>query len=971
MLYFLPPISIPYLGKITSSIIEKKISDTKITINKTTFSISKKLNINLKFISVIVNYQNRIKIKIPEIKLNLSILKLLTFNFKSAISDIFFTDKKIEISYLHDTKAPVKSNKIPLNTINDYLKKNFATLENQKFHLENLNFNLGFTEEKSLKFDIQELTIATEKKGKKINIILTSIINLGDKPANAKFIVDTFSSDSILIHGGLEGANLKGLSKPFSNTDFDFNLNLIAKIKYLNRIENLNFDLTEVNQGFFEDEKFLKNKVTLNSFALTGHCDVNCALLTINKISGTLNDNILITGEATFTNYQKLSSKFKVSGITVNDVYKNWPLDYIPKVKNWLNENLLSGKIETFRLNYDFNPSNPNDNFDINFNVNEAQLKYLNDIPKIYIKNSLLKINYKSLLITTNNALFSKNKITDLKGVIDDFYDEDVNLKISADLNGALSDQLNLIYAHIKRKNPFLNKVKGKANTTVNFEIPFKKKINLRNLNFKLKSELNNVFTKKIYGNYYITNASLNANVEDLQLQLYGSGNINDKLHSSISLTTPIEKEKYNITIGSISTANQLRDIGIKIPNFITKTLNIKTDLYINNDEKTYVFFIDLKKASVALNGIGINKEPNKNGNIQFRVKEKPNSITNTVNYSISLPDFKTAGYGIIDAKNKTITFLKSEYATLYDSHLEYSYDTTEKAKKLTISGVEANLEHSNILDLINSFSENNIQVNQEFILSTNINTLKLKNALDLKDIKFNFKKSKDQKRSAEFTGYFSDKEKFYIYYNTPVLAVVSNNAGKTLSAFYKHNYINSGDLELKGRFLDNGNFSGSIYMTNFYIKKAPTLAKILSMNLAAMTPKSLIGIKNLLDGKGIQFYTFDCPINYYHKENTLNFNDCIAKGPTLTIKVSGKINTDTKYLTATGAIIQSNIFNKVFSKLPLFGKLLSGGKDEGVIFTITYNISGYVDQDIKVKTNYLSYITPGFLRELFKRKID
>ena len=159
--------------------------------------------------------------------------------------------------------------------------------------------------------------------------------------------------------------------------------------------------------------------------------------------------------------------------------------------------------------------------------------------------------------------------------------------------------------------------------------------------------------------------------------------------------------------------------------------------------------------------------------------------------------------------------------------------------------------------------------------------------------------------------------------------------------------------------------------MTNFYIKKAPTLAKILSMNLAAMTPKSLIGIKNLLDGKGIQFYTFDCPINYYHKENTLNFNDCIAKGPTLTIKVSGKINTDTKYLTATGAIIQSNIFNKVFSKLPLFGKLLSGGKDEGVIFTITYNISGYVDQDIKVKTNYLSYITPGFLRELFKRKID
>ncbi len=33
--------------------------------------------------------------------------------------------------------------------------------------------------------------------------------------------------------------------------------------------------------------------------------------------------------------------------------------------------------------------------------------------------------------------------------------------------------------------------------------------------------------------------------------------------------------------------------------------------------------------------------------------------------------------------------------------------------------------------------------------------------------------------------------------------------------------------------------------------------------------------------------------------------------------------------------------------------------------------MNGYIDKDIKVKANYLSTLTPGFLRNIFKRPIS
>ena len=77
----------------------------------------------------------------------------------------------------------------------------------------------------------------------------------------------------------------------------------------------------------------------------------------------------------------------------------------------------------------------------------------------------------------------------------------------------------------------------------------------------------------------------------------------------------------------------------------------------------------------------------------------------------------------------------------------------------------------------------------------------------------------------------------------------------------------------------------------------------------------------------------------------------------------------DTKYLNSKGVIVPQNIVNTIFKKIP-FLNLFSGPKNEGMILSTLFDMKGYLDEDLKISANYLSTITPGFLRNIFKKLI-
>ena len=69
-MYIFSPIPIPYAGVIVSQIVEKKIGNVNININKTYLSSgTKPFNVNLNFSDIELSYQNTAKLAIPDIKI--------------------------------------------------------------------------------------------------------------------------------------------------------------------------------------------------------------------------------------------------------------------------------------------------------------------------------------------------------------------------------------------------------------------------------------------------------------------------------------------------------------------------------------------------------------------------------------------------------------------------------------------------------------------------------------------------------------------------------------------------------------------------------------------------------------------------------------------------------------------------------------------------------------------------------------
>ena len=213
--------------------------------------------------------------------------------------------------------------------------------------------------------------------------------------------------------------------------------------------------------------------------------------------------------------------------------------------------------------------------------------------------------------------------------------------------------------------------------------------------------------------------------------------------------------------------------------------------------------------------------------------------------------------------------------------------------------------------------------------------------------------------REFKLSGKFFDESKINVFYSHPVLSIVSDSASRALNAFGIYDKIDGGRLELKGEFEDNEKFKGSVTLFDFYIKKAPLLAKLIS----PLT--SFRGLMDTLNNKGIYFEKMGSGIAF---DDAKFFVDgVVLTGPTLHIKCSAVLDRISDGVRGEGIIVPANIINKAAHSIPIFGKIISGGEDSGIIAT---NFSLYGDiKDVNIRVNPFSVLMPGFLGGFFDQE--
>lgn len=192
-------------------------------------------------------------------------------------------------------------------------------------------------------------------------------------------------------------------------------------------------------------------------------------------------------------------------------------------------------------------------------------------------------------------------------------------------------------------------------------------------------------------------------------------------------------------------------------------------------------------------------------------------------------------------------------------------------------------------------------------------------------------------------------------------LQMTSDDSGLLAQALDLYANARGGKLSVDADFSGHDKalaINGKATIKDVRLINAPALAKTLTI-------ASLTGLSDTLRGRGIEFRSVDAPFTL--KRGIIDIRKASAVGPGLGVTLEGQMSRTTGQTNMRGTIVPSYGLNAAIGKIPLVGRLIVGGKDQGLI-GFNYRITGTA-ADFKIDVTKSSGLAPGFLRQLFRGK--
>ncbi|MFK7760641.1 MAG: DUF3971 domain-containing protein [Candidatus Midichloriaceae bacterium] len=948
-----------FIDNIIKHNIEKNLDQINISKIRTGIALDlKDASIVLSLEDLELSYKKSAVFIAPDLRLKFDIIGLILRRPNQMFKGIILDEKKIAIVYDKSQKnKELKQEKIPITNVINILKKYQYILKDQSYIIENFKINIKNGNGDDYNINLKNLEFKFDNIN---NIEVNSLIQIDNAAANLKISAKTTSGSAIDIKGSILSDNQIEKSNDVTigqtNIKTNFKINFDTRLSYLNFTEKINFSFMQSGITNIANSNFFQNDLDVNALSFKGEILNNFSKIDIPYFTSKIDNQILVKGGINYE-AKKLIANLNVSNLSTKEVLNIWSNNLLSEVHLWLLEHLKGGEVSNLILVNDFNEQ-VKSSLTTSVNLKNAHIKYLKNAPTLTLNTAEVKFTTKNLVISSEDGKILNSSINNVKAEIEDLNQEKLVMKFNANILGSISEQLKIANMHYKLQEQ--REIEGMANTKINFVVPFYKVPTFEDLKFNLQSQLSDVIMSGIYQNYQLTNGKLEVNLIGEKLKISGEAKINRLLNIFVDADIMIKNNKnYVIQIDINDNLQNFQKLKIPLSNFFGNNANIRGVIKANPKKITSEFWADLYNTSVNIDALSIVKKAKLPGKIHIQFVNNWDNETKISKFKFKLPHKYFSGTGIIDDKIGELVNFKCSIFQNNVQGMVLNYDKVENLNRITLNGIKADLSEFSLQELVSQLSSDNLKGGGFFSFKGKADNLILKNNTSLHDVDI----SVDNQRSisVNISAFLEKNKPLRVYYNYPVLSITSPDAGAVLKALGITEKINEGDLEIKGSFETHKKFKGFIELNNFYALKTPALLNLLTITAPLTTLRSII--KN----KGIRFYSFRCPVEYDGRY--LEFDDCIAESKLLALKLSGNIDIETKYLNSRGVIVPQNIVNTIFKKVP-FLNLFSGPKNEGMILSTLFNMQGYLDDDIKVSANYLSTLTPGFLRNIFKKHI-
>ena len=638
----------------------------------------------------------------------------------------------------------------------------------------------------------------------------------------------------------------------------------------------------------------------------------------------------------------------------------------------WLTSRLHSGVYSDVKVNVSADSAASLSGLTVDFGFDGMGVNYRDPLPPVEMAKGGGRFDYiaEMLQVNVEEAIAGGLRISDSKIELAHIIESKKGMAdVHVQLSGALSDMLAFLeHEPLKLQHGFdLEKVKGDGKVAVNLVLPTFGRVTMNDIELKVRGDLTQATLPALIQSHAMGEADASLVIEDNIIDIAGQGSVlGDMLGFEYRDFVSSVGRPFNYRAqfsGRISDST-LVALGADLDLFLLGGSDIKGD-YIaqNNGDATLELAADLTQSRVFFDALSYNKPIGHAADAAMVVQFKGGNIERIENLNIK-------GLGLM----------------LQDAQIDFAQrNGREVLSALTIP--EAKIGRSDGKVAIEFMPDNRLNIRadmQQFDLQAITSAAKGERPGDRVPILVNFTAQdmlvKDDRGLSDVQifavlsadGRFDQLEldaragtgDVYLRYKPDQAGVrafrfEADDAGATLYSLGAYDDIVGGKILIDGRpadGFDEKKLGGIAEMTNFEVRNAPILARLLSL-------MSLDGLAKGAVSDGIQFTRLESRFDWLYRPegSLLTVADGRTSGTAVGLTFDGTFDQATEELDLKGTIIPVSEVNKIIKSIPVLGEILTGGS--GVI-AATYTVEGSAE-DPDLSMNPLSVLAPGFLRKI------
>lgn len=683
-----------------------------------------------------------------------------------------------------------------------------------------------------------------------------------------------------------------------------------------------------------------------------------------------------------------LKMQANVEALNVNALSQYWVLPLVPHIRSWVLEHIRDGVVPKASIQVDIKESQlplrpwPEEVLTAEVYAEGVTVHYLGELPEVRNVRGTVKFTGKSMTIEADKGtVLSDSQLLKAHLILPDMSQRPADMHIELDVDASAPDVVAYLQHDPLPKLEALNlkpeNVGGRAKGTLVFDFPLREpepdEVTLR---YNINAHFTEGTAAQLLKRYDITAMDADFHLSNDAIRLKGAMALFD-------VPATINMDGHYMAgrgfAGAYAIDMQMPDAKLTqfgLPEWHGVTGDLGLNAVFTYPEKalpTMRYHLDAKDAALDWPWLSYQKELGMPAVADVELIEG-NTQFDIIALSALGDRLRVEGAGAaskdlsifhrFDIKDAVIGETEASVNVLYDQ----AYHIDVHGKKVDVSGLRAAASDKKKSQTHNPPSADGVAAND-----SSINTafsLKLKTPhLRIDDEDGNYLKNvnafvqcSDVCSDIKLQSQLPNDDPLSVKLTTDLAArtllVETPNGGELIKTLGIVTNIEGGKFMLSAEFDDNKPshpMTGRILMEKHNIRKAPVLAKILTL-------ASLSGILNGLNGNGIVFDKMMIPFTY--EDGIVYFKDARTVGASLGITAKGMVNTSDSVLDIEGTVVPAYTLNSMLGKVPLIGKALVGGEGEG-IFATNYSVKGPYT-DAKVTVNPLSLLTPGFLRGIF-----